>query len=95
VQTAAFSGGGQLIATASNDGETRVWDAATGDLLTSLSGSAASFGGDAYLFTLGSGSTGRLYTCGPCGPIATLIERARRYNTRHFTREQLDGYLGG
>jgi WD40 repeat protein len=95
VGSASFSPDGELIATASSDGETRLWDAATGDLITSMSGTNASFGGRRLIFTTGGGSTGRLYACDPCGSVAALSERARKFNTRPYTPSQLEAFILG
>ena len=94
VQTATFSAGGDLVATASFDGEVRVWDAVSGDLLTVLAGSRAAFGGDRFILTTGAGRGARIHPCDPCGRPQALQSRGRDRATRRFTGAQLKAAAG-
>jgi WD40 repeat protein len=94
VQTSTFSPSGDLVETASFDGEARLWDATTGDLLTSLAGRTGSFGGDRYVLTT-TGRVARLYACDACGSLAALQARGRDRVTRQFSDAQLRPYIEG
>jgi WD40 repeat protein len=95
VQSAAFSAGGQLVATSSIDDETRVWDAASGDLLAVMSGRRSAFAGDRFMVTLDHDALVELHDCGACGDAKALRARGRARLREKLSEDQLKSYLGG
>jgi WD40 repeat protein len=95
VQSVAFGDGGRLVATSSTDDETRVWDAATGDLLTIVPGERSAFADDRYLVTVDEKALVEVRECGACGDARALLERARARLKQRLSEDQLESYLGG
>jgi WD40 repeat protein len=95
VPGAAFSPDGVWLATASFDGTTRVWDAATGEEWLTLTGHEGGVTGVTFspdgtrLSTTSQDGTARLYLLS----ITDLMALARGRVTRGFTREECQRYL--
>ena len=93
VKSVSYDARGELVATADEDGATRLWEARSGELLTTFAGRVASFGGEAFVLAVGS-RVARLHPCDACGSLKALESRGRARSTRTFTHTQLAPYIG-
>jgi WD40 repeat protein len=82
VSTAEFSPDGKIVATSSQDGTARLWEARTGRSLAIFPGhtdvvNGASFNPDGTLLATPSvDHTVRIYRCSVCGSLDELLARA-------------------
>ena len=90
-----FSADGQYLATASQDGKARLWDATTGELLLTLLGyedglAHAAFSADGQILATANGDgTARLYLL----PVEALASLAKSRVTRSLTQVECQQYL--
>ena len=99
LRSVAYSADGRRIVTASADGTTRVWNAATGELLTVLSRhagrvNAAAFLPNGWIVSAGEDRTVRAYPCESCVPAGELQALATRQVTRELSDRELADFGG-
>ena len=91
----AFSSDERIAATLGNDGQIRLWDAETGELLVSVraSGHHLAFEPEGSLLVAGPNGVVRA-TCDLCVGIDELLPLARERVTRSLTPDERATYLG-
>jgi WD40 repeat protein len=100
VSTASFSSRGTLVVTGGFDGTARVWDATTGEQVTTLPGheqtvlSARMSRDGRFVVTSSEDGTALVHACAACGGADALAALARERVTRRLTSEERERYLG-
>ena len=99
LRSVAYSADGRRIVTASADGTTRVWDAATGSVLAVLSRhagrvNAAAFLPNGWIVSAGEDRSVRAYPCESCVPPDRLRDLAEREVTRGLSSREIKEFEG-
>jgi len=98
VDVVAFSANSEYLLTTSNDGDARIWESVTGQLLMivplSFNQASATFAPDSQTFLVDGRAGVTQYDCEVCQPLPALLRLAGTRVTRALTQAERDRYLG-